>query len=674
MESDIPCTVTLGSIKKQIQELVLQIEQHNYHYYVLDHPIISDREYDKLFCELLELEKHYPALKLSNSPTDRVGGLPLDKFLKHQHHTPMLSLTNAYSFEEFLEFDERIKRMVHLSQNEIIEYWCELKLDGLSMSLTYEKGELKTAATRGDGTTGEDVTQNVKTIRSIPFTLRKNIADFVEVRGEVIFFHKNFIKLNKAREQAGEELFANPRNVAAGSIRQLDPKITASRPLTAFWYGFGAYEGKNKPKTQEEILMVLQEWGFLVSKDHALCKGPKEVEKFYIGIKDKREKLPFDIDGIVVKVNSLKLQEELGFVARAPRSMIAYKYPARQETTQVENIHVQVSRTGALTPVAQLKPIQIGGVTVSRVSLHNFQELSRKDIRVGDTVLVERAGDVIPEIIKVVPEKRPSHAKSYPIPTQCPACKTKVEKNDEDVILRCPNPSCDAQIKEAIAHFASKDALDIAGLGYKIVEYLVDQKLIKTPVDLYLLKIEDLLPLEGFGEKSAQNLISAIEASKTKPLYCFLYAFGIRHVGETLAKSLAKRFGSLENFLDCTEQELLSIPEVGPEVVKSILKWIEQAAWVKKLQKLGIKPQEMEKPKSQKLKTLTLIVTGTLSKLSRSQAHDLIEAHGGTVGSSITKSTSYLVVGESPGSKIEKAKNMKIPVLTEKEFLKLLEN
>lgn len=659
-----------------MSELVSEVERHSYNYYVLDRPSISDREYDTLFRKLQDFEEKHPELKLSTSPTQRVGGKPLEKFSKHKHKVPMLSLGNTYSSEEFRDFDQRVKRMLHQGAEEVIEYWTELKFDGLSMSLTYENGDLTVASTRGDGTTGENVTQNIKTIRSIPLKLRgENIPTLVEVRGEIMLSHKDFKWLNDVRAQHGEELFANPRNAAAGSVRQLDPSVTASRPLTGFWYALGAYEGGQKIKSQEELVEQLRTWGFLVSTEHSLCKGEARVEKFYEKILEKREKLPFDIDGIVVKVNSLRLQEELGFVARAPRSMVAFKYPARQEMSTVEDIIVQVGRTGAVTPVALLKPVQVGGVTVSRVTLHNPQEIARKDVRIGDKVVVQRAGDVIPEIVMVVLEHRPPTTKPYRFPTICPSCGKALRFEEDEAVPRCTNLTCDAQVKEGIAHFASKDAMNIDGLGFKIVEFFVDKGLVSSAADLYRLKASDLVDLEGFGEKSASNLLESIAASKSRPLQKLIFALGIRHVGETIARVLAQAFHSLEKLSRATEAELLEVNEIGPEVAKSIVEWFAHERNQKllvELKKLGVEPEEGPKPLSEKLKGQTIVVTGTLPSLSRSEAHALIEANGGTVGSSVTKKTSFLVVGEDAGSKLEKARSLKIPTLTEEQFRQMI--
>jgi len=672
---------TKKDLVTRIQTLAEEIEKHNYNYYVLDKPVISDREYDKLFRELQDLEAVHPELKLQHSPTDRVGGVALTKFSKHKHAVPMLSLSNTYSVDEFREFDQRVKRTLHLNTDEEIEYWCELKFDGLSMSLTYENGELSVGATRGDGTTGENVTHNVRTIRSVPLKFRdtKAVPKLIEIRGEVMLSHADFKWLNGVREKADEELFANPRNAAAGSVRQLDPKITASRPLTAFWYGIGQYEpGPHGPKitSQAELVAQLKKWGFLVSDDCCVCKGTKEVENFYEKILARREKLPFDIDGIVVKVNSLRLQEELGFVARAPRSMVAFKYPARQEMSTVEDIIVQVGRTGAITPVAILKPVQVSGVTVTRVTLHNPQEIARKDVRIGDKVIVQRAGDVIPEIVKVVLEHRPPTAKEYVFPTKCPACASKLQQEEGEAVPRCVNIDCDAQRKEQIAHFASKDAMNIDGLGYKIVEYLVDEKLIESPADLYKLKKEDLLKLEGFKEKSASNLINSINESRTRTLNRVIFALGIRHVGEKIAKVLANQFHSLQMLNETNEEALLEINEVGPEVAKSLAEWFSNPKHKKLLRDLearGVTPEEAPRPAAGgKLKGMTVVVTGTLEKLSRSQAHELIERNGGNVGSGVTKKTSFVVVGADAGSKFEKARSLGVRTMDESEFLTMI--
>jgi DNA ligase (NAD+) len=669
-------------LQKRAESLAKELEEHNYRYYVLDRPIISDAEYDRLFKELEALIEKNPGVKLAHSPLDRVGAAPLDKFKKHSHRQPMLSLANVFDEDSFNDFDARIKRTLGLSTDESIEYFSELKFDGLSMSLTYENGILVRAATRGDGTTGEDVTANVKTIKSIPLQLRTDRPpEFVEIRGEIMISHADFKKLNQEREHADEELFANPRNAAAGSIRQLDPKVAASRPLTAFWYSIGNAENIGDLKnnyTQQGIHQLLMRWGFKVSHDVNVCKGTAAVMKFYRDIENRRESLPFDIDGIVVKVNSLKLQDELGFVARSPRSQVAFKYPARQEITILEDIIIQVGRTGALTPVAILKPVQVGGVTVSRVSLHNPQEIKRKDIRLGDTVVVQRAGDVIPEIVSVVLDKRKSTAKPFVFPMKCPSCGSEAKYAAEDeAVPRCFNQDCVAQVVERIAHFASKDAMNIEGLGFKIVEQLVIEKVVQSAADLYKIELADLLRLEGFKERSSNNLVAAIDASKRRPLNRVIYALGIRHVGQTIAKTLAKQFGSLDKLAKATHEQLVDIREIGPEVAHSVIEWFHNKKnqnLVEQLLKNGVEPEETKSSNEGPFKGMTIVVTGTLSAFGRSKAHELIEQLGGAVGSSVTKKTSLLVVGLDAGSKLEKAKSLGVPVVDEDEFIKMLNN
>ena len=665
------------STRQRILRLIQELEHHSHQYYVLDQPLISDHEYDKLFKELQDLEEKYPEYKIKNSPTDRIGGKALDKFSKHSHRVPMLSLANTYSIEEFRDFDARIKRTLHLDAEVPIEYYAELKFDGLSMSLTYEDGALVTAATRGDGTVGENVSSQLKTIRTVPLNLNgSRVPKLVEIRGEVLISHKDFECLNSNRLKAGEEPFANPRNAAAGSVRQLDPKVTATRPLTAYWYGWGACESSSSsfvlPKTQKELHDLLAQWGLLVSQEFRVCQGVSEVADFYLDILEKRERLPFDIDGIVVKVNSLHLQEELGFIARSPRSMVALKYPARQETTRIKDIIIQVGRTGALTPVALLEPVEVGGVVVARVTLHNPQEIARKDVRIGDTVVVQRAGDVIPEIVKVVLEKRPKKTTAYEFPVKCPACESHTVTLEGEVIPRCPNDQCDAQVKEQIAHFASKDTMDIDGVGYKIVEFLVDQKLLNKASDLYRLSASDLASLEGFKEKSIANILQAIAASKTRPLQRLIFALGIRHVGETLAKSLAKRFDSLDALSQATIDDLMGIPEVGPEVARSIVEWFQKPRNIEIIHDftdLGIHPQKDDTPKGSALAGSIVVVTGSLKSMSRKEAHDIIEREGGTIGSSVTKKTSFIVAGEEAGSKLDKAKKLGITIIDEDGFL-----
>lgn len=666
------------NIAEHMRELAREIEKHNHAYYVLNHPIISDQEYDALFKELEKLEEAHPELKLKNSPTLRVGGDVQAKFQKHQHQVSMLSLSNTYSLEEVVEFDQRVKRFLGLAKDHILDYWVELKFDGVSISLTYVRGELTVGATRGDGVTGENVTTNVRTIRTLPLFLQTpHPPEFIEVRGEVLMLRKDFEFMNKKRLELDEELFANPRNAASGSLRQLDPKLTAQRPLQVFCYGLGQWKGHqgSKPATQADFAALVQQWGFQPSPHARLCRGTDEIQDFYSYIYSRRSTLPFDIDGLVVKVNNFHLQEELGFIARSPRSMVALKYPAVQVTAKIEKIIVQVGRTGAITPVALLAPVSVGGVLVSRVTLHNPQEIARKDVREGDTVFVQRAGDVIPEIVKVVKEKRNENSKPYVFPRICPSC-TEELLFSEEAVPRCINPNCPEQVKERIAHFASKDAMNIEGLGYKIVEYLHDEKLLKSAADLYRLKKEQLLKLEGFKEKSASNLIQAIEKSKMNGLERVIYGLGVRHVGETIARTLADHFHSLEKWMTATELDLLHIREVGPEVTRNILEWTRNPVnqqLVSELIQLGVSPQQSHSSTiSQKLAGKTIVVTGTLKTKSRNEVHSLIKQHSGAVGSSVTKQTSFVVAGENAGSKLEKAQKLGIAVISEEEFLGMI--
>jgi DNA ligase (NAD+) len=663
-------------IQKKIKELSDLIEYHNYRYYVLDDPEIDDESYDKLFLELKKLEEKYPEFKLKNSPTERVGSLVLSEFPKHKHIVPMLSLNNTYNIDEFKEFDKRIKKFLALDERLEIEYFCELKFDGLSMSLTYVDGELYKASTRGDGVTGEEVTANVKTIKSIPLKLRgKKIPHLVEIRGEVIISHKDFEKLNKEREKNGEPLFANPRNAASGSLRQLDSKITATRPLTAFWYGLGAYQGDGEPRTEQELKERLIEWGFLVSKHNQIAKGVDEVFKYYEKILNLRETLEFDVDGTVIKVNDRILQQELGYVQRAPRSMVAFKFPPRQKTSVVLDIILQVGRTGAITPVALIEPVEVGGVTVSKVTLHNPQEIKRKDVRIGDTVVVQRAGDVIPEIVKVILDKRPENSKEFVFPKRCPSCGEKIFYSEDEAVPRCLNENCPDQIKARLAHFASKEAMNIDGLGEKICNALYEAKLVKEVSDIYYLTKEQILSLEGFQEKSATNLLNAIENSKRTSFARFIYALGIRHVGEKIAKALALRFSSIDELMNADYEKLIAVEDVGDEVAKSIVSWFSNPKHKKIVQRLldaGIVLENTKVQLSDKLKNQTVVVTGTLKSMTRDKAHELIEKNGGRVGSSVTKKTTLLVSGENAGSKLEKAKELGIKIISEDEFLSLV--
>ena len=670
---------TPEAAKKRIQELTTFIQHHDHRYYVLDDPEISDSAYDHLFRELQELEKKYPELALPSSPSNRVAGKPLEQFTKANHRAPMLSLANAFSREEFLAFDERAHRLLEKSSEEQIEYFVELKFDGLSMNLTYENGYLKMAATRGDGETGEDVTQNTKTIRTIPLRLNTNHAPpLIEVRGELIIPIKNFEKLNEIQIEKGQKPFANPRNAAAGSIRQLDPAVTASRPLALFAYGIG-YAPDVQVKTMSEYEDLLSEWGFQVGKWRKVVQGTDAVLKFYDQIEAQRASLPFEIDGIVVKMNRMIDLDRAGSVSRSPRGMIAFKYPPRQETTRVEDILVQVGRTGALTPVAIVSPVNLGGAIVRRATLHNQDEIDRKDIRIGDRVVIQRAGDVIPEVVKVITDVRTGNERKFQLPSKCPVCQSPVERQPGEVVLRCVSRNCVAQLKERIRHLAMKDALNIEEMGDKTVEQLVDDGLVKNYSDIFTLTPELLLKLEGFAEKSSEKLVQSIDQARTPELYRLLFGLGIRHVGERTAKTLANHFGDLDPMMTAVSEEFQKIPEIGPETAKSLSQYFQDHEHIRELKKLleYIKPKPPQRKNSSqglgKLAGKTVVLTGTLPTLSRSDATRLIEENGGKVSSSVSKKTDFLVFGEDAGSKLNKAQQLGVQVMDEKELLELIE-
>jgi DNA ligase (NAD+) len=653
------------------RELSDLLEHHNHKYYVLDESEISDAEYDRLFHELRALEEAFPDLKSPNSPTSRVGAAPVEAFTKIKHRVPMLSLGNAFSEEDLQSFDERMRKLLEKSEGEALEYHVELKFDGLSMSLTYEDGRFAFAATRGDGETGEDVSHNLRTLRSVPLQLRgKKIPSRIEIRGEVILPLRDFEKLNRDQEKRGEKIFANPRNAAAGSIRQLDPKIAAARPLTAFWYGVGACEGMTFDSV-DTLQSTFSEWGLQTGEHRKVCKGVSEVMKFYRKIEGMREKLDYEIDGIVVKLNRFKDIDQAGYVSRAPRGMIAFKYPPRQETTQIEDILVQVGRTGALTPVAILKPVKVGGVVVSRATLHNQDEIDRKDIRVGDTVFIQRAGDVIPEVVAVVKEKRTGREKQFSIPDWCKANGIEFERKEGEAAFRAINAGGELT-KRRFEHFAMKDAMNIDGLGEKIIEQLLESKKIETFADLYRLKLKDLLELEGFKEKSSQNLFDSIQATRKTELYRILFALGIRHVGERTSKTLANYFGSIDPMLKASEDDFMAIHEVGPEVAKSLREYFsssEGAAEVRGLLKFLEPIAPRANAGAGPLSGATVVLTGTLPTLGRSDATKLVEDAGGKVSSSVSKKTTFVVAGADAGSKLDKANELGILVLTEAELL-----
>jgi DNA ligase (NAD+) len=666
---------TRAQAARRIEELTSLIHHHDFRYYVLDDPQISDSAYDTLFRELQALEAEYPDLRQSSSPTQRVGGKALDKFNKVKHRVPMLSLANALAEKEFLDFDERAHRFLDRPEGDALEYFVELKFDGLSVSLTYEKGELVCAATRGDGETGEDVTQNVRTIRAVPLKLATDQPPkFIEVRGEVMLPIQDFEKLNRDQEKKGQKLFANPRNAAAGSLRQLDPSITASRPLTAFFYGIGHVEGL-KLARMSEYEDTLAKWGFRVGEHRTVCQGPQEVLKFYRKIEAMREKLPFEIDGIVVKLNRFDEVDRAGYISRSPRGMVAFKYPPRQETTTIEDIIVQVGRTGALTPVALVSPVRLGGATVRRATLHNQDEIDRKDIRIGDQVMIQRAGDVIPEVVKVITDVRTGKERKFRIPDECPVCGSKVERKEGEAVARCTSRGCVAQLKERIRHFVMKDALDVAGMGERIVEELVDQGLVKHYADIFQLTVDDFLGLEGFAEKSSQKMAEAIEAARKPELYRLIFALGIRHVGERTAKVLANFYGALEPLLKATEEEFEAIHEIGPEVARSLREYFsdpQSKGEIKELLKQVTPRAPRRGAGAGRLAGKTIVLTGTFPTLSRTDATRMIEEHGGKVSSSVSKKTDFVVAGEEAGSKLDKARELGVQVIDESALLKML--
>ncbi len=660
--------------KKRIEELRKLIRHHDYLYYVLNKPEISDAEYDKLMRELQQLEEMYPEFITPDSPTQRVGAPPAEEFKTVAHLKPMLSLDNAFNEEEMRRFDERIKR--ELGKEDVI-YTAEPKLDGLSVELVYENGVFVRGSTRGDGYNGEDVTENLKTIRAVPLRLREGkygIPRLLAVRGEVIMHIHDFEELNKKLIERGEEPLANPRNAAAGSLRRLDPKETAERPLDIFFYEIMVVEGL-KINTQWEALEHLREWGLKTNPLVKRCKNIDEVIEYYNEMKEKREQLSYEIDGIVVKVDNLEDQEKLGIKARSPRWAIAYKFPPREKITQVMDIIVQVGRTGTLTPVALLKPVDVSGVTVSRATLHNFDYIREKDVRIGDWVKVIRAGDVIPEVVEVIKEKRTGKEKIFQMPDKCPVCGSHVVR--EGAYYRCTGGlSCPAQLKRSIAHYASKGAMDIEGLGPKIVDLLVDKGLVKRISDLYKLTIPDLLRLPGFALKSAKNLIESIEKSKERSLDRFIYALGIPNVGEHMAKVLAERFKTLDNLMNAREIELLAVPEVGPETAKSIVDFFREPRnreEIQRLKELGVKAtfEKMEK-KEGILKGKVFVFTGALKSFTRDEAKRIVEELGGRAASSVSRNVDYVVVGENPGSKYERAKQLGLKIINEEEFKKLI--
>ncbi len=659
------------SPQDEIAGLREQLAYHNHRYYVLDDPEISDAEYDRLMKQLLALEKQHPHLITPDSPTQRVGGQALDAFTPAPHSMPMLSLDNALEEAEFLEFDERTRRLLG---QQIVDYVCEPKLDGLAVELTYVNGLLAVGSTRGDGMVGENVTQNLRTIKAIPLKLRKPVAR-LEARGEVILSNKAFQQLNRRREKDEEPLFANPRNAAAGSLRQLDPQITASRPLEIFCYGAGRMEGIN-PASHEELLQLFKDLGLRVNPLIKRCQGAEAVLQYHREMSERREKLPYEIDGIVVKVNRSTDQDRLGAKTKSPRWAIAYKFPARQETTQIRDIVVQVGRTGVLTPVAVMTPVRIGGVEVSRATLHNQDEIDRKDIRIGDWVVVQRAGDVIPEVVKPIESRRTGAEKKFNLPEICPACGSRTVRPEEEAAQRCINLACPAQIKERIWHFSAKKAMDIDGLGEKLVDQLVESGLVRDVSDLYFLKAEQLIKLDRLAQKSADNIIRAIDASRGRPLERVLFALGMRFVGEHLSRVLAMQFGSMEKLARATEEELTAVAEIGPQVAHSVVEFFsapENLAIIKRLQQAGVRMPAAAGPTRQTLQGKIFCFTGTLKKYSRDEAEALVINLGGRAASSVSAKTDYVVAGEAAGSKLAKAQSLGVAIISEEEFAQLIE-
>lgn len=655
-----------------------EIARLDYAYYVLAEPLVPDAEYDRLFRELVELEARYPELVTPDSPTQRVGGKPAPEFAEVRHEVPMLSLNNAYTDEEVFAFDRRCRELLGVER---IRYACEPKFDGLAISLIYRDGLFTLGATRGDGFTGEDVTANLRTLRSIPLRLRlETPPTLLEVRGEVLMTREDFKRLNEAQLRAGEKTFVNPRNAAAGSLRQLDPRVTAKRPLCFYAYQLVRLEGRPWPETHSEALSLLQQWGFPLSDARTLAEGVDGLLAYYRRMEIERDRLPFDIDGVVYKVDDLAAQQRLGTIARAPRWAIAHKFPPQEEITRLIGIEVQVGRTGALTPVARLEPVFVGGVTVTNATLHNEDFIREKDIRIGDWVVVRRAGEVIPEIVKVLTERRDGGERSFVMPEHCPVCGSAVARDPDEAAAYCTGGMyCPAQRKRALEHFASRLAMDIEGLGEKLIEQLVDLGWVETPADLYdpeKIDADRLASLPRMGEKSAAKLMAAIERSKKTTLARFIYALGIRHVGEATAKLLAGHFGSLDALMNARLDELTAIEGIGPVVAQSIRDFFDEPhnrQVIERLRRLGVHWEESTPAKkSRALAGLTFVLTGTLPRMSREEAKALIEAHGGKVSSSVSKKTDYVVAGSEAGSKLQRALELGVPVIDEDTLERLI--
>jgi len=666
----------LASIKGRIEQLRAQINHHNYRYYVLDSPEISDAEYDLLMQELNQLEKEYPQFLTLDSPTQRVGAAPVEAFGVVEHPLPLLSLGNAFSKEELIAWHTRTSKLIRGKQ---FNFACEHKIDGLAVALTYVNGQLTTGATRGDGFHGENITQNLKTIRSIPLSVPKEAPPRFEVRGEVFLPKAGFHKLNKERAEEGQSLFANPRNAAAGSVRQLDPRITAKRPLDIYIYMLGYAEGRATPPTHWETMEYLKSLGFKVNPNNSLLTSIEQVEQYHQTWVERRESLSYEADGIVVKVDSLELQRQLGSIGHEPRWAIAYKFPAIQSTTRLIDIGISVGRTGTLNPYAILEPVSVGGVTIRQAALHNEDDIRRKDIRIGDTVIVQRAGEVIPQVVGPVVSKRSGQEKLFTMPSHCPVCGAKVIRPKGEVMSYCTNVACPAQIQERLEHFVSRGAMDIRGIGESQSAMLLREGLVKNIADLYDLKDKkgQLLKLERMAAKSVTNMLKAIEKSKETPLARVIFALGIRHIGQEMAGILALRFNDLDDLAGASREELISIPTIGPKIADSIVAFFRQKEnreIIEKLRRAGVWPKsEVAKPEELPLAGMEFVITGRLETFSRQEAEARIKALGGTAKSDVTKKTTYLVVGADPGSKLAHAQALGIKQLTEEEFLKLLE-
>lgn len=661
--------------KEKIEQLVEQLNRYAYEYYVLDAPTVPDAVYDQKFQQLLELEERFPDLVLDHSPTQRVGDEPLDAFEKVEHTVPMLSLGNAFDETELRDFDRRVRTGLH----EDVAYICELKIDGLAVSLTYENGKFVRGATRGDGRIGEDITSNLRTIRSVPLTIREKSK--LEVRGEAFMPKTSFIKLNEKREKAGESLFANPRNAAAGSLRQLDPKIAAARNLDLFLFGYGEWEVEKEIHTHSERLQFLQELGFKINPEWKKCSSIDEVIEYVNYWTENRSQLPYEIDGIVIKVDDLRQQEQLGYTARSPRWAIAYKFPAQEAVTTINDIELSVGRTGVVTPTAILTPVFIDGSTVSRATLHNADQIRELDIRLGDTVIIKKAGDIIPQVVRVIKEERSGDEVPYEMPEDCPACGTELVHLDDEVALRCMNPDCPAQLKEGIIHFVSRDAMNIDGLGEKVIEQLFQEKLVNSIDDLYRLTREQLLPLERMGEKSVSNLLNAIEASKENSLERLIFGLGIRHIGAKAADILAREFETMERLQRATFDELIAIDEIGEKMAQAVIHYFSQEKVVELIQKLkdlginmtykGRTEVDVDEEANEFLNK-TFVLTGKLENFTRKEAKDLIEAYGGKVTSSVSKNTDVVIAGEAAGSKYDRATKLGITIWDEATFQEMI--